>query len=133
MRTYLLVAFCFLLASCSTVDFAQVDAKAFGPAPSAFVLQTAAEKNLRDSSPDAERTVRWFDEQPQQAALYTGFLIGSWTYGWAMRFGVNEKSRFGGHTGERVYYVMMSGDDLWVDEVASSDFKVNDTPAAPAR
>jgi hypothetical protein len=135
MRPLLALAFSSLLASCGTVNFATVDAKEFGPAPTAAALQGVAEQHLENALIDPEsRRVRWFDQQPKQAGLYTGFLRSGWVYGWAMRFGINSKNRLGGYTGERVYYVMQQGSTLYVNEVPRSDFfAINDQPAAPAR
>ena len=135
MRKLTLCVSAFLLASCGAVNFAKVDAKEFGPAPTAIALRNAAEQQLQNSLIDPEsRRVRWFDQQPKQAGVYTGFLRSGWVYGWAMRFGVNAKNRMGGYTGEKIYYVMQKGDELYVSEVWSSDFfAINDQHAAPAR
>jgi hypothetical protein len=135
MRNLTLFVSAFLLAACGSVNFAKVDAKEFGPAPAAIALQKVAEQHLQNSLIDPEsRRVRWFDQQPRQAGLYTGLLRSGWVYGWAMRFGVNAKNRMGGYAGEKLYYVMQHGDQLYVSEILSSDFfAVNDTLAAPAR
>lgn len=134
MRSYSLVAACLLFASCGTVDFATVDAKEFGPAPAAVTLQNAADQTLQDSLIDPESCrVRWFDQQPKQAASFNGWFRGGWVYGWGMRFGVNAKNRFGGYTGEKLYLVIKRGDKIYVDERGSDWFAVNDQPAAPVK
>jgi hypothetical protein len=123
-----------LFASCGTVDFAKVDAKEFGPAPTAARLQDLADQSLQNSLIDPEsRRVRWFDHEPKQAAIWAGWIRGGWTYGWAMRFGVNAKNRFGGYTGEKLYHVMLHGKTLHVDEVRDDFFAINDQPATPAK
>lgn len=112
-----------------------MDAKEFGPAPTATALKNAAGQHLQSALFDPEsRRVRWFDQQPKQAGIYTGFLRSGWVYGWAMRFGINAKNRMGGYTGEKLYYVMQQGNTLYVNEVPSTEsFAINDQPAAPVR
>jgi len=123
------------LASCGTVDFASMDAKEFGSSPTVQALQTSADQNLKNTLIDPESLrVRWFDQQPKQAALWTGIINNGWVYGWAMRFGVNAKNRMGGYVGEKPYFVMHANGLAYTSEVGgNNNFQVNDQPAAPAK
>ena len=99
----------------SSMDFSTVDPNAYGSAPTAELLKSTADAHLQGALRDPDsRRVRWFDEEPRHAAMWTGLLGSGWIYGWAMRLGVNAKNGYGGYAGEEPYFVMIAAGKYYV-------------------
>ena len=130
LRTATLVLFSLMSTACASLNFDAPDSE-FGPRPTPMALKNTADNYLQGVMFDPEsKRVRWFDGQPQRAALWRGLIGGGWNHGWGMRFGLNGKNRMGGYVGEKPYYVIQVGDTIYVGE---GSIEVDSKPAVPAR
>lgn len=130
LRTATLVLFSLLSTACASLNFDAPDSE-FGTRPTPTALKTTADNYLQGVMFDPEsKRVRWFDVEPQRAALWKGLIGGGWNHGWGMRFGLNGKNRMGGYVGEKPYYVIQISDTIYVGE---GSIEVDTKPAVPAR
>lgn len=121
-----------LLTSCASLNFDAPDVE-FGPQPKAQTLKAVAEEHLQAVMFDPEsKRLRWLDAEPVRAAEWEShdFVGGVWNYGWALRFALNGKNRYGAYIGERAYYVLQRNGQFFVGD---GRLEVDTRPAAPAR
>ena len=112
VKAYSFLLVCALLiSSCASISPAEVKSVNFGEKPIAH--ETDIKKLMSKLLKDPDSAKYTFGE-PRKGMVQDGFLRGGTKYyGYIVPTEINAKNSYGGYTGGKLYYFMLSGGLVW--------------------